>query len=320
MASTLTTPAVDEYPLASPIVVPYETLADPEASIGDLIEKAYGYDGLGLIVISDVPTLPEKRQALLPLAYEYSKLPEEVKEKTVNASSHYSNGWSHGKEKLKKGQFDTYKGSYYNNPQYDVPSTDPEAIASSPEVLSPNVWPEDLPALEPAFKSLGQLIVETGKLLAHHVDAYVSSKSATYVKDQLFNVIDTTRTTKARLLHYFTLQEDGEREIDSWCGWHNDHSALTGLCPAIYIDTETGKQVPNPDPHAGLHAKSRNGKIVRVKMSGTSLAFQIGECSQVFSGGVVRATPHAVRAMSYPESKVNLLIFSLPIAWLVLNH
>eukprot|EP01128_Nolandella_sp_AFSM9_P005265 TRINITY_DN2513_c0_g1_i1.p1 TRINITY_DN2513_c0_g1~~TRINITY_DN2513_c0_g1_i1.p1 ORF type:complete len:128 (-),score=29.76 TRINITY_DN2513_c0_g1_i1:815-1174(-) len=105
MASTLTTPAVDEYPLASPIVVPYETLADPEASIGDLIEKAYGYDGLGLIVISDVPTLPEKRQALLPLAYEYSKLPEEVKEKTVNASSHYSNGWSHGKEKLKKGQF-----------------------------------------------------------------------------------------------------------------------------------------------------------------------------------------------------------------------
>ena len=50
---------------------------------------------------------------------------------------------------------DTYKGSYYNNPQYDVPSTDPEAIARAPEVLSPNIWPtEHIPGFEKAFKVL----------------------------------------------------------------------------------------------------------------------------------------------------------------------
>lgn len=36
--------------------------------------QAYGYNGLGLIVISDVPTLPEKRESLLPLAFEFSKV------------------------------------------------------------------------------------------------------------------------------------------------------------------------------------------------------------------------------------------------------
>ena len=42
-------------------------------------------------------------------------------------------------------------------------------------------------------------------------------------------------TTKARLLHYFpptsqdALPSDDE-PVDSWCGFHLDHSLLTGLC------------------------------------------------------------------------------------------
>ena len=47
--------------------------------------------------------------------------------------------------------------------------------------------------------------------------------------------IISTETTKARLLHYFppspgsSLPVDDE-PIDSWCGFHVDHSLLTGLC------------------------------------------------------------------------------------------
>ncbi len=32
------------------------------------------------------------------------------------------------------------------------------------------------------------------------------------------------------------------------------------------------------------------------------LAFQIGETAQIMSGGVLRATPHAVQAVRWPES------------------
>jgi len=42
---------------------------------------------------------------LLPLALKWAKLPEEIKEKTANPESHYSFGWSHGKEKLRRGRF-----------------------------------------------------------------------------------------------------------------------------------------------------------------------------------------------------------------------
>lgn len=89
-----------------------------------------------------------------------------------------------------------------------------------------------------------------------------------------------------RLLHYFPINEDGERVVDSWCGWHNDHSALTGLVPNMYIENDTGKQValislvnifiteiarvlmhcevPSPDPDAGLYVRRRDNQIVKV--------------------------------------------------------
>jgi isopenicillin N synthase-like dioxygenase len=293
-----------QYPVAAPVIVPYEKIADPNAELNAEIEQAYGYSGLGLIVITGVPDLVRLRKTLLPLALKFAKLPVDVKEKTANPDSHYSFGWSHGKEKLRRGRFDIYKGSYYNNPQYDVPSTDPEAIKKAPEVLSPNVWPkEDFPELEPAFKECGHKVCDVGAQLGHHVDKYVKSKLGDRYTPQLENVIKSTRTTKGRLLHYFPIPSDGARDVDSWCGWHNDHSALTGLVPNMFMDVATEKEVPSPDPDAGLYAKTRDGAIVRVRIPPDALAFQIGECTQVFTGAIVRATPHAVRALKFPESQ-----------------
>jgi hypothetical protein len=62
-----------------------------------------------------VPDLEERRMALLPLAFTFANLPEEVKAATETPECWYAYGWSHGKEKL-AGQPDYSKGSYYNNP------------------------------------------------------------------------------------------------------------------------------------------------------------------------------------------------------------
>ena len=57
----------------------------------------------------------------------------------------------------------------------DAPSSDAAEIAALPEVLYPNIWPsEDMPELEPAFKTLARLIVDTAVLLARHCDKYSS--------------------------------------------------------------------------------------------------------------------------------------------------
>lgn len=112
------------------------------------------------------------------------------------------------------------------------------------------------------------------------------------------------RCCKGRLLHYFppdiatTNANEGpdDRDLDfsSWCGWHNDHCSLTGLLPAMYIDVN-GEEISNPDPESGLYIKARDGRLVRASIPSNAMAFQIGETAQIHSGGILQATPHAVR-------------------------
>ena len=132
--------------------------------------------------------------------------------------------------------------------------------------------------------------------------------------------ITTTLCTKARLLHYFprgadTDEEGTKSEQDSWCGWHVDRCALTGLTSAMYFD-EHGKEVPCPDPNAGLYIRNRGGDVLKAAIPADCLAFQMGEVSQVASGGLLRATYHCVRAAYGPSastlSRGTLAVFMQP--------
>jgi isopenicillin N synthase-like dioxygenase len=71
------------------------------------------------------------------------------------------------------------------------------------------------------------------------------------------------------------------------------------------LSNAQGVIVPNPDPAAGLYIRSREGDLIQVRMppGDSQLAFQIGETAQVHTGGVLQATPHAVRSGSGEASK-----------------
>jgi hypothetical protein len=72
----------------------------------------------------------------------------------------------------------------------------------------------------------------------------------------------------------------------------------------MYLDKQ-GKEVPCPDEIAGLYIQARSGHIYRVSgLPPDSIAFQIGETSQIQSGGLLQATPHAVRG-PLPGSNVT---------------
>lgn len=130
----------------------------------------------------------------------------------------------------------------------------------------PNIWPkDDFPALEPAFKALGQLIVDVGILVARQCDKHVQKKLPEFHGITLEQVIRGSHTAKARLLHYFPIKEAGDRERDSWCAWHNDHGSLTGLCPAMFQNSgDLDTEINNPDPQAGLYVRTRAHKELRV--------------------------------------------------------
>lgn len=63
----------------------------------------------------------------------------------------------------------------------------------------------------------------------------------------------------------------------------------------MYVDSHGNAFSECPDPDAGLYIKSRNGTIHQIRLPPNSLAFQVGETTQIHSGGLLQATPHAVR-------------------------
>ena len=285
------------------------------------IERAFGPNGLGILTVSNVPRLEELRAALLPLARKISLLSDTAITKLEVPDSFYSSGWSHGKERL-QGKPDNAKGSFYANPLYDSITEDKDLIKKYPGFAYPNVWPKkDLPALEPAFKALGTLVIDVGRLVANQSDNYVKRQRPTYDGSTLSRTVADSVCVKARLLHYFahsgsTLpkaeEESEEDSFSNWCGWHNDHGSLTGLVSGMFLDTE-GNQVPNQDPKAGLYIRSRNSELIKVNIPPNNLAFQIGEASQLQSGGAIQATPHAVRGSNVPDvSRESFAVFMEP--------
>jgi len=269
------------------------------------IGQAFGDDDecLGILAVTDVPRLESLRHKLLPMARDLAMLPEKELDAVTDEVSGYQVGWSHGKEKVEGDKLDLAKGSFYANPLTDnllenCPDTDPKVVRDNPSFFAPNVWPtSSLPEFEQAFKDLGLLVCDVGRLLARYCDSYVKSKCQGYPAHKLEHVLTKSIYCKARLLHYYpteSFSDDNGGAFSDWCGWHNDHGSLTGLVPAIYLD-EDGVQVACPDGKAGLYIKSRTGKLVHVLLPPRSLGFQIGETSQIHTGGVFQATPHAVR-------------------------
>lgn len=261
--------------------------------LGAEIAKAFGYDGLGLLAVRGVPGFAERRQRLLPLSRQFALLPDDVKAKYEHEKSFYSFGWSHGKEVF-NGQPDVAKGSYYANPQYDEPVTDQATIDKYISFVHPNIWPDDSVAgFSDSFKDCGRLMVEVAEMIAEQCDRYVHSQTPSYPLGKLKDTIKGSKCCKGRLLHYFDMQAKAECKVDSWCGWHNDHGSLTALCPGMFM-TADGKEVPSPDPQAGLYVHTRTGVTVKASVPTDCMAFQIGETAQIHSGGVLQATPHCV--------------------------
>lgn len=268
----------------TPICLDYSELLST-SDLSHQILSAYGSTGLGILTVKNIPNFPAKRNKLLPLAHLLATLPQSAKDPLELPITKYSVGWSHGKEHY-GGLPDFSKGSFYANPEIDFPPI--------PHEWSPNVWPKSaLPELEPAFKSLGQEIIRVGGLLAKHLDLFIGKHVKNYADGSLHHIISTHQSHVGRLLHYFPQQGSAQ----NWCGWHNDHGALTGLTSSMYIDQATGEIRSASEIAAekvGLFVRNRKGETIKIKADADMLCFQIGETAQILSGGLLQATPHAV--------------------------
>ncbi|KAI9703021.1 MAG: hypothetical protein M1820_006012 [Bogoriella megaspora] len=175
------------------------------------LEAAFGPSSLGILVVRDVPEgFMTLRQKLLSYASYLANLPTEELEKLEEPEAKWLVGWSCGKETLKDGRYDTLKGSYYVNcaPEFEDFDTQRNIAAqypSFPEYTAPNVWPSEelLPGFKATFQELCTLIIEVAVLVARACDKYAQEKIPDYKSGYLEHVVESSVSTKARLLHYF---------------------------------------------------------------------------------------------------------------------
>lgn len=132
-------------------------------------------------------------------------------------------------------------------------------------------------------------------LVSKHIDAYARSKNKEYPHQLVHQALVDTEKVKGRLLYYFPLPESEPGSEDSWIGWHNDSGFLTALAGDLYMDKGGKVVTPPPSSLAGLYVAKRDGRVQKVTIPPNVMAIQIGECTQIMTGGAVVATPHCVR-------------------------
>lgn len=268
-----------------------------------------------------------------------------VSAKLESPGSKWLVGWSCGKETLKDGKYDTLKGSYYVNCARGFEAqqqTVAEKYPSFPEYTAPNVWPSEqvLPGFEATFRELCILIIDIAALVARACDRYAEANIEGYQAGYLEHVVQTSVSTKARLLHYFPAPgsdvpgggaETGNGDEDDWCATHIDHGCLTGLTSAMFVDEAAqapqsgtlfkplGELERPPDAKAGLYIHSRTGAVTKVGIPRECLAFQTGEALEIITKGKFKAVPHFVRGATGGSggsvARNTLAVFTQPNLW-----
>lgn len=262
-------------------------------TILQIINDAYGDENsLGVLLITNIPNFDNDKLELMKLSKKFAELPENIQKKYEDYDSLYSFGWSRGKEKFKTGEYDTKKGSYYANPIYDHITEDKELIQKFPFNYRDNIWPDEvLPNYSTEFKKLGKFLFNIGLKVLKLSDIYLKNKIEEYEDNYLVNMIKESKTYKARLLHYFENKEESLKK-DNLCGFHLDHGCLTILTNPTYLDNEYN--VVNEPEETGLIIRNKKEETIHVNLPKNSVLVQIGETLQILSGGMFRATPHAV--------------------------
>jgi hypothetical protein len=340
--------------------MPTRTATPTTVSLSDLLAgpiphstllSAFGPDSLGILVVSGLPSnFATLRRTVLANSSRLAALPGDVLKGLTRPSAKYLVGWSHGVETLREGVVDDKKGSFYvgcgfyqerkgggGGGDFGGQEGEAEKWVGFEEYTAGNVWPPEekegqdegsaIPGFRESAEELIALIIDTAVLVARACDRFAEQEIDGYQRGYLEEVVKTSTTTKARLLHYFPAageegvdgsssasdeggSEQSDGDSDDWCATHLDHGCLTGLTSAMFLDEADGnfpdqleELAASPSPKSGLYIKSRNGEVYKVAIPRDCLAFQTGETLELITQGKFKAVPHFVRGVDGKDLK-----------------
>ena len=171
-----------------PVTISFSTLCSSPATLQQAVSNAFTANALGIVVVTDLPSEYVKlRRKLLLLALAFSELPEDVRERYADPSSHYSYGWSLGKE-IMNGQLDRSKGSYYANPVQD----------------DRNRWPTNesgCSEFQSTVQEMSKLVLEVGERIATVCDGILDEVGGGVNSKGVGTLVKESKCSKVRLLH-----------------------------------------------------------------------------------------------------------------------
>ena len=155
--------------------------------------------------------MADLRSRVLPLGQKLARRPEPELERLERPDTHYTIGWSRGREEFKPGVPDVGKGSFYYNPFSDG-----------------NVFPtgDALPELEDSLEEMTHFMASVGLWIVRLIDSYLGGDRDLNIHGSL----KSCEMAKARLLYYYPAEascdaaagvdpncSDGGNE-NWWCG------------------------------------------------------------------------------------------------------
>lgn len=278
-----------------PVRVDFQEVASEKyyKHVERLVGDAFGLDGFGAIIITNIPNFKQIRHKVLKNMYTLSQEPQEILNglRQPNKESLYEVGWHTKKMNSAFGKSSNRFVSFF--------SRYPKETVQFPldkkfEEENINIWPDTVKNFKDDLLQLNQNLMPPVLGLLKYIDGYLSKKIINYKKNKLVSSFSKNYSNSNRLIAYTPLEEFTLNEEDkyNWDNWHTDFGLLAAATHPIYL-TKNGEIYNLKDSCLAL--KDRNGNEHELEFSEDEFLVTTSDAMFIESAGYIPATPHTVK-------------------------
>ena len=239
-----------------------DVMSAKSKKIEEIIDKAFGRNSLGLVILKNVPEIKKIKDVVLDSGLSLINMPESDKADFTEEKIKDYLGWKE-RDVTWNDKVDKFVGEFSartNNETVFYPA-DPKV-----EEKFLNVWPKNIPNFQKKFIELGKKVGKIQSSMLNHIDNYLTNFIKIDNKNRLKNIVNH-HDLFAMLLCY----KPPKKLISEWINMHRDNGFITGLVHPNYYNIETKERI---DQSSSLQIKDRNGNFHFMNYSHDEIVLQ----------------------------------------------
>lgn len=261
--------------------------------IVDAVERTFGLDGLGVIVVTNIPDFKKVKERVLTNNYLLSSEPPAVLD-SLRPSDPALDGEIGFSAKPFFNPFGVWSNrfiSFYSGYPEEAPvySEDPKFSEDRR-----NIWPTTVPNFERDLRELNDLMHPCFTGLLKYFDFYLRDKIPESKHGKFHDSFYSRNRIESREIVYTPLEDCASTESDQheWDNWHTDFGLMASVLHPMYF-TKTGDVFKLADSCFAI--KDRRGIEYEVNLADDEFMITTGESMFIESAGYVSSVPHTVK-------------------------